>query len=142
MRGDPYRHLAFMGRSRSARQRVLDLASPLGHDGSLREPLEKPRGLTDGLSDETTSSGKLAYLVHSGSPQQLGFLALEEPLTTSEVTDLSDLPPVEGVVLGQEAALAEIFRRHARSVAATARMILGNSSACDDVVAEAFSLSG
>lgn len=100
--------------------------------------MEKPRGLTDGLSDETTSSGKLAYLVHSGSPQQLGFLALEEPLTTSEVTDLSDLLLVEGVVLGQEAALAEIFRRHARSVAATARMILGNSSACDDVVAEVF----
>src|SRR5450755_4676968 len=54
----------------------------------------------------------------------------------SEVTGLSDLQLVEGVVLRQEDALAEIYRRHARSVAATAKMVLGNVSACEDVVAE------
>ena len=133
---------ALMGQTRSARQRVLGPRAYLVHDGSLRQSLRqslgKPRGLTDPLSNETTRSGKLAYLVPLGPQHQLGFPTLEDQLTVSEGTDLSDLQLVEGLVLGQEAALAEIFRRHARSVAATARMILGNSSACDDVVAEVF----
>lgn len=73
-----------------------------------------------------------------GPPHQLGSPTLEDQLTVNEGTDLSDLQLVEGLVLGQETALVEIFRRHARSVAATARMVLGNSSACDDVVAEVF----
>ncbi len=34
--------------------------------------------------------------------------------------------------------MAEIYGRHARSVAATAKMVLGNSSVCEDVVAEVF----
>jgi RNA polymerase sigma-70 factor (ECF subfamily) len=76
--------------------------------------------------------------VPSGWLTSVRILALEEPLTASEDADLSDLLLVEGVVLRRETALAEIFRRHARSVAATAGMVLGNSSACDDVVAEVF----
>ena len=55
-----------------------------------------------------------------------------------EVGSLSDLQLMEGVVLRREDDLAEIYRRHARSIAATAKMVLGNSSMCEDVVAEAF----
>ncbi len=55
-----------------------------------------------------------------------------------EAGGFSDLHLMEGVVLRREDDLAEIYRRHARSIAATAKMVLGNSSMCEDVVAEVF----
>ncbi len=56
----------------------------------------------------------------------------------SGVAGYSDLQLVERVVLRREDALAEIYRRHAGSVAATTKMVLHDLSACDDVVAEVF----
>jgi RNA polymerase sigma-70 factor (ECF subfamily) len=55
-----------------------------------------------------------------------------------EAVGLSDLQLIDGVVLRQESDLAEIYRRHAGAILATARMVLGSSSVCDDVVAEVF----
>ena len=55
-----------------------------------------------------------------------------------EVGGPSDLHLMEGVVLRREDDLAEIYRRHARSIAASAKMVLGNSSMCQDVVADVF----
>ncbi len=63
---------------------------------------------------------------------------MEQHLTSNGLSDLSDLQLAQRVNLHQEDALAEIYGRHARSVAATAKMVLGNSSACEDVVAEVF----
>ena len=57
-------------------------------------------------------------------------------MTFNEVQNYSDLELVECVVLREVDAFNEIYRRHAGSVTSIARMILGNSSACDDVVAE------
>lgn len=59
-------------------------------------------------------------------------------MTLKELSHLSDLQLAQRVVLQQEDALAEIYGRHSGSVAATARMVLGNSSACEDVVTEVF----
>jgi RNA polymerase sigma-70 factor, ECF subfamily len=56
----------------------------------------------------------------------------------NETTGYSDLQLVEAVVLSQADALAEVYRRHAASVTSAVKMVLGNSSACDDVVAEVF----
>jgi RNA polymerase sigma-70 factor (ECF subfamily) len=53
-------------------------------------------------------------------------------------TGRSDLQLAEGLLCRDEDALAEVYRRHARSVSATAATVLGNASACDDVVAEVF----
>ena len=54
------------------------------------------------------------------------------------ISGYSDLQLVEAVALQQEDAMVEIYRRHALSVAATARMVLGDASACHDVLAEVF----
>lgn len=62
----------------------------------------------------------------------------EMPMTLSQVPNYSDLELVDFVVLREADALNEIYRRHARSVATIAKMVLGNSSACEDVVAEVF----
>jgi RNA polymerase sigma-70 factor (ECF subfamily) len=59
-------------------------------------------------------------------------------MSHSQLTGCSDLQLVECVVLRETEAFNEIYRRHARSVSATAKMVLGNSSACEDVVAEVF----
>lgn len=59
-------------------------------------------------------------------------------MTFSQALHFSDLQLVECVVLREADALNEIYRRHAGSVATTARMVLGNSPSCDDVVAEVF----
>jgi RNA polymerase sigma-70 factor (ECF subfamily) len=56
----------------------------------------------------------------------------------TEVRDLTDGALVSSLVLNDEAAFAELFRRHTRSISAAARLILGNSPLCDDVVAEVF----
>jgi RNA polymerase sigma factor (sigma-70 family) len=45
---------------------------------------------------------------------------------------------VSSLALHDEAAFAEIFRRYARLINASARLILGNSTLCEDVVAEVF----
>ena len=58
--------------------------------------------------------------------------------SVGETVGLSDLQLVDGLVLRQENCLAEIYRRHASPTAATAKMVLGNSSMCQDVVAEVF----
>lgn len=59
-------------------------------------------------------------------------------MSLSRRNECSDLELVELVVLREADAFDEIYRRHAVSVAATARMVLGNSSTCEDVVAEVF----
>jgi len=59
-------------------------------------------------------------------------------MTLSQVPSFSDFQLVECVVRRDADAFNEIYRRHARSVAATAKMVLGNSSAFEDVVAEVF----
>lgn len=59
-------------------------------------------------------------------------------MTFSQALRYSDFQLVECVVHRQADALNEIYRRHAGSVATTARMVLGNSPSCDDVVAEVF----
>ena len=59
-------------------------------------------------------------------------------MSLSPRTQCSDLQLVEDVVLREAAAFDEIYRRHARSVASTAKMVLGNSPLCEDVVAEVF----
>jgi RNA polymerase sigma-70 factor, ECF subfamily len=56
----------------------------------------------------------------------------------TKVRDLTDGALVSSLVLNDEAAFAELFRRHTRSIGAAARLILGNSTLCDDVVAEVF----
>jgi RNA polymerase sigma-70 factor (ECF subfamily) len=56
----------------------------------------------------------------------------------NDLRDLADGALVSSLVLNDEAAFAELFRRHARSISAAARLILGNSTLCDDVVAEVF----
>jgi len=53
-------------------------------------------------------------------------------------TDWSDLDLIGAVVDNCGDAYAELFRRHSRSVATTARMILGDSHQCEDVVADVF----
>jgi RNA polymerase sigma-70 factor (ECF subfamily) len=55
-----------------------------------------------------------------------------------QLAECSDLELVEALRLNREGALDELYRRHSASVSATARMTLGNASACDDVVAEVF----
>jgi RNA polymerase sigma-70 factor, ECF subfamily len=52
--------------------------------------------------------------------------------------DGSDSDLVAAVIGRRDDALAELYRRHAASVAATTRMILGAGPGCDDVVAEVF----
>lgn len=59
-------------------------------------------------------------------------------MTYSPMPSFSDLQLVDCVVLRDADAFNELFRRHAQSVASVARMVLGNSSASDDVVAEVF----
>jgi RNA polymerase sigma-70 factor (ECF subfamily) len=59
-------------------------------------------------------------------------------MTLSEVPNYSDLELVTHVVMREADALNEIYRRHARSVATVAKMVLGNSAAGDDIVAEVF----
>jgi len=56
----------------------------------------------------------------------------------NDLRDLADDELVSSLVLNNEAAFAELFRRYARSIGAAARLILGNSTLCDDVVAEVF----
>ncbi len=56
----------------------------------------------------------------------------------TDVRDLGDSALVSSLVLNDEAAFTELFRRHARSISAAARLILGNSTLCDDVAAEVF----
>lgn len=53
-------------------------------------------------------------------------------------TDWSDSDLVEAIVLRNEDAFAEVFRRHSPSVTAASAMILGQDGRCDDVVAEVF----
>ncbi len=50
----------------------------------------------------------------------------------------SDHRLVTALVDHDEEALAEVFRRHASAVAATARTVLGQSDVCEDIVAEVF----
>jgi RNA polymerase sigma-70 factor (ECF subfamily) len=56
----------------------------------------------------------------------------------SQVPNYSDLELVEAVVLRDAEAFNEIYRRHSHSVVTTAKMVLGNSTVCEDVVAEVF----
>jgi RNA polymerase sigma-70 factor, ECF subfamily len=56
----------------------------------------------------------------------------------NDVRDLADGALVSSLVLNDEAAFAELFRRHAGSISSAARLILGNSTLCDDVAAEVF----
>jgi RNA polymerase sigma-70 factor (ECF subfamily) len=65
-------------------------------------------------------------------------LTVENPVPLCELASLSDLQLVDGVLLRHEDALAEIYHRYGSPVAAAARMVLGNSSASEDVVAEVF----
>lgn len=50
----------------------------------------------------------------------------------------TDSQLADGVRRRHQPALEELYRRHASSVAATSRMVLGNWSGCDDVVADVF----
>jgi RNA polymerase sigma-70 factor (ECF subfamily) len=52
--------------------------------------------------------------------------------------DWSDIALIEAVIKDCGDAYAEVFRRHSRSVASAARMILGNTRECEDVVADVF----
>jgi RNA polymerase sigma-70 factor (ECF subfamily) len=56
----------------------------------------------------------------------------------NQFVGLSDLQLADGVTHRHQAALEEVYRRHTRSVAAAARVVLGNWPGCDDVVAEVF----
>jgi RNA polymerase sigma-70 factor (ECF subfamily) len=53
-------------------------------------------------------------------------------------TDWSDSDLMKAIVLRNEEAFAEVFRRHAPSVTAASAMILGRDERCDEVVAEVF----
>jgi RNA polymerase sigma-70 factor (ECF subfamily) len=59
-------------------------------------------------------------------------------MTSSQISSFSDLELAQCVVLREAEAFNEIYRRHSRSVITTARMVLGNSTVCEDVVAEVF----
>lgn len=59
-------------------------------------------------------------------------------MTLRSVSTFADLELVECVVRREAEAFDELYRRHARSVGATSRMVLGNSPSCEDVVAEVF----
>jgi len=56
----------------------------------------------------------------------------------SGLSELADCELVSSLVLHNEEAFAELFRRHSKAVGAASRMILGHGSLCDDVVAEVF----
>ncbi|MGD0395014.1 MAG: sigma-70 family RNA polymerase sigma factor [Acidimicrobiales bacterium] len=56
----------------------------------------------------------------------------------TECASWSDGDLMAAVKAHREDAFDEIFRRHARSVAAVTRMILGHRPECDDVVSEVF----
>jgi RNA polymerase sigma-70 factor (ECF subfamily) len=65
----------------------------------------------------------------------------------SAADDTSDTPPVsewtdgalaKAIVLSRVDAFIELRRRHLGSVTAASRMIIGNRSSCEDVVAEVF----
>jgi RNA polymerase sigma-70 factor, ECF subfamily len=53
-------------------------------------------------------------------------------------SDWSDIALVEAVVDSCGEAYSELYRRHFRSVSAAARMILGSTEECEDVVADVF----
>jgi RNA polymerase sigma-70 factor (ECF subfamily) len=54
------------------------------------------------------------------------------------LAELPDGELVSALLVHDDDACKELFRRYATSVGATARMILGASAACDDIVAEVF----
>ena len=56
----------------------------------------------------------------------------------NDLRDLADGALVSSLVLSDEAAFAELFRRYAPTISAAARLVLGNSTLCDDVAAEVF----
>jgi RNA polymerase sigma factor (sigma-70 family) len=72
-----------------------------------------------------------------GSEGDSSSLELENDQTT-DYGEWSDLDLVQSVIDLRGNAYAELYRRHSKSVAATAKMILVNDSRCEDVVAEVF----
>jgi RNA polymerase sigma-70 factor (ECF subfamily) len=56
----------------------------------------------------------------------------------NDVRVRSDCELVLSLLAQSEDAFDELFRRHARSIRAVAGLILGNSTLCEDVVAEVF----
>jgi RNA polymerase sigma-70 factor, ECF subfamily len=60
------------------------------------------------------------------------------PLKVNHLAGLSDLELANGITQRHQGALEEVYRRHARSVAAAAKMVLGRWPGCEDVVAEVF----
>ena len=60
------------------------------------------------------------------------------PSESPPLDEWSDGVLAHAVVLRQVDAFAELRRRHLESVAAVARMVLGNRASCEDVVSEVF----
>lgn len=60
------------------------------------------------------------------------------PTANDELAGWTDLALVDGVVVRSEAAYAELYRRHSRSVSAASKAILGRGPEYEDVVAEVF----
>jgi RNA polymerase sigma-70 factor (ECF subfamily) len=58
--------------------------------------------------------------------------------STKPWSEWEDLELVEAASAERLDAWAELYRRHAGSVAATARAVLGQSPECDDIVVEVF----
>lgn len=59
-------------------------------------------------------------------------------MSHSQRTQCSDLELVEDVLRREADAFDEIYRRHVGSVTSTAKIVLGHSPLCEDVVAEVF----
>jgi RNA polymerase sigma-70 factor (ECF subfamily) len=72
---------------------------------------------------------------HPGHPAHL---AVVDDVHRASCTELTDGDLVAAIVLHRGDAYAELFRRHSKSVTRATRMILGNSPAIEDIVAEVF----
>jgi len=74
----------------------------------------------------------------TGSAARLGHLAIVGDIRRVSCSDFTDGDLVAAIILHQGDAYAELYRRHAKSVTGATRMILGNSPAIEDIVAEVF----
>jgi RNA polymerase sigma-70 factor (ECF subfamily) len=76
-------------------------------------------------------------LVVSG-PTHNGHLAVVDDARRVSCSELTDGDLVAAIVLHRGDAYAELYRRHSKSVTGATRMVVGNSPATEDVVAEVF----
>jgi RNA polymerase sigma-70 factor (ECF subfamily) len=88
--------------------------------------------------DEDLAMGATAPGLVVSGPTHNGHLAIVDDQRRTSCSELTDTDLVAAIVLHRGEAYAELYRRHSKSVTGATRMILGNSPAIEDVVAEVF----